>query len=145
MVPEERQSFMADNRFNTFCWKKISLCQFQLQWILILEVQLTIRQHWFSQWLGTTQPISHHVNQSVTVWCHYNTINCLQNPHKIHPIARPLGRDMGCILWLQILIDILPQSVKWCLQYRVILNCVITALHCIMVKIIVCDYYAHGA
>ena len=25
----------------------------------------------------------------------YNAVNFLQNPHKIHPIARPLGRAVG--------------------------------------------------
>ena len=36
-----------------------------------------------------------------TVQCHYNTINFLPNPHKIHPIARPLGRDVERLLWFQ--------------------------------------------
>ena len=35
------------------------------------------------------------------------TVNFLINIHKRHPIARPLG--MGCFLWIQYLIDILPQ------------------------------------
>ena len=34
-----------------------------------------------------------------TVRCHYNTVNFGMNHHKIHPIARPLGRDMGCNVW----------------------------------------------
>ena len=34
-----------------------------------------------------------------TVQCRYNAVNFLPNPHYIHPIARPLGRDMGCNLW----------------------------------------------
>ena len=29
-------------------------------------------------------------------WCIHNALNLLQNPHKIHPIAHPLGRDIGC-------------------------------------------------
>ena len=31
------------------------------------------------------------------------------NIHKRHSLARPQGRGMGCILWIQHLIDILPQ------------------------------------
>ena len=34
------------------------------------------------------------------------------NIHKKHPIARPLGRGMGCFLWIQHLIDILPQFLQ---------------------------------
>ena len=34
-----------------------------------------------------------------TVRCRYNAVNFLPNPHKIHLITRPLGRDMGCNLW----------------------------------------------
>ena len=35
-----------------------------------------------------------------TVQCHYNAVNFLQNPLKRHPIARPLGWGMGCLLWV---------------------------------------------
>ena len=44
-----------------------------------------------------------------TVWCRYNAVNFLTNIHQRHPIARPLGWGMGCLLWIQHLIDILPQ------------------------------------
>ena len=30
-----------------------------------------------------------------TARCCYNAVNFLENPHKRHPIARPLGRGMG--------------------------------------------------
>ena len=40
-------------------------------------------------------------------------------------MARPLGRDMGCFLWIQILIYTLFQPLQWCRQYHVILDCVI--------------------
>ena len=32
-----------------------------------------------------------------TVRCRYNPVDFLQNPHKRHLIARPLGRGMGCL------------------------------------------------
>ena len=44
-----------------------------------------------------------------TVRCRYSAVGFLTNIHKIHPIARPLGRAMGCLLWFQHLIDILLQ------------------------------------
>ena len=37
-------------------------------------------------------------------------VNFLQNHHKRHPIARPLGGVMRCLLWVQTLIYILTQS-----------------------------------
>ena len=65
-----------------------------------------------------------------TVRCRYNAINFIKNIHKRHPIARPLGRGMGRLLWIQPLIDILPQFLRWCMQYLVIFDRVITALDC---------------
>ena len=44
------------------------------------------------------------------------------NPHNIHPIARSLGRGMGCILWVQTVVYTLPQSLQWCMQCHVILD-----------------------
>ena len=35
------------------------------------------------------------------MWCRYDLINFLQNIHERHPIARPSGQDMGCLLWVQ--------------------------------------------
>ena len=89
--------------------------------------------------------------------CRYNAVNFLPNPHKIHLIARPLERvsnigfitvhglneghiapcplerGMGCILWVQNMVytRTLHQLLQWCMQYHVILDCVITALDCI--------------
>ena len=34
-----------------------------------------------------------------TVWCRYNSVNFLTNPHNTLPIACPWGRGMGCLLW----------------------------------------------
>ena len=53
-----------------------------------------------------------------------------QNHHNRHPIARPSGRGMGCLLWVQALIYVLPLSLKCCMHYRAILYRVITAIHC---------------
>ena len=38
-----------------------------------------------------------------TVRSRYNAVNFLPNPHKIQPIAPPLGRGMVSILWVQTL------------------------------------------
>ena len=44
------------------------------------------------------------------VRCRYNAVNFLQSHHNMHPIARPSGRGMGCLLCLLTLIyDVLLQ------------------------------------
>ena len=43
-----------------------------------------------------------------TVWCGYSAVNFLLNPHKGHPIARPWGWSMGCLLWVLCLTYVLP-------------------------------------
>ena len=54
----------------------------------------------------------------------------MTNFHERHPIARSSGRGMGCFLWVQLLIDILPQFLQWCVHFDVILDRVKTALQC---------------
>ena len=66
-----------------------------------------------------------------TVRCRYNAVNFLPNPHKIHLIARPLGRDKERNLWFDTLIYILSQSTQCCMKYPVILDRVRSALYCI--------------
>ena len=79
------------------------------------------------------------ITNYTTVRCRYNAINFLSNPPKIHPIARPIGRGMGCLLEIQPLIDTLPQLRQRCVQYHVVLNRVITALDCTIISIIIID------
>ena len=69
-----------------------------------------------------------------TVQCRYNAVNFITNIKK-HPIARPFGRGIRCILWIQHLIDILPQFLQLFMQYLTILDRVITALDCIYIYI----------
>ena len=58
----------------------------------------------------------------------------IKNIHKIHPIARPSGRGMECILWIMHLIDILPQFLQLFMQYLTILDHGITALDCTLIR-----------
>ena len=58
-------------------------------------------------------------------------VDFLENFHKIHPISRPLGWGMGCILCVNILIHIPSHSLQWCMQYYLILYGVIIAPQCI--------------
>ena len=66
-----------------------------------------------------------------TLQCHYNVGNFHQNNHNKYPVARPSRWSMGCLFWVQALIFVLPLSSKFCMNYCVILDCVIMALHCI--------------
>ena len=52
-----------------------------------------------------------------TARCRYNVVYFIKSIHKRRPIARPLGQGMGCLLWIQPQIDILPQFLQWCVQY----------------------------
>ena len=52
-----------------------------------------------------------------TVRCCYSVVSFLHNSHKRHPIARPLEQGMGCVLWIQHLIDTLPQFVQLFMQH----------------------------
>ena len=63
-------------------------------------------------------------------------VNFLQNHHNRHPLARPLGWAMGCLLWVQALIYILPKSLQCCMHYRVILDRAIKAPHCTLEKVL---------
>ena len=69
-------------------------------------------------------------NTACTVQCRYCMVNFLRNPYNRHSIVHPWGRDMRCLLWVQTLIYVLPQSVQWYMQYHVILDLVITAPDC---------------
>ena len=52
-------------------------------------------------------------NPLPTVQCWYNTVSFLQNTHNRHPVTRPWGWDMGCFLWVQAFINVLPWSLQW--------------------------------
>ena len=49
-------------------------------------------------------------------------------------MARPLGRGMGCLLWIQHLIDIMSQLLQLLMQNLTIFDRVITALDCIYIQ-----------
>ena len=53
----------------------------------------------------------------------------IKNIRKMHPIDRPSGRGMGCLLWIMHLIDSLPQFPQLFMQYLTILDHVITGLY----------------
>ena len=67
-----------------------------------------------------------------TVQCHYNVVNIIKNIRQRHPIACPLWQAMGCHLWIQLLIGILPQFLQY-VQCLVILDHVIMALYYSMI------------
>ena len=79
------------------------------------------------------EPIMAQLTDAYTVQCSYNSVNFIQNSYKRHIIARPLGRGMVCLLWIQSLIYILSSSLQSCMQYIVILDHIITELNCIYI------------
>ena len=69
-------------------------------------------------------------NYRNTVRCRY-TGKFSEKASSKTPHSSKLWRDMGCLMWVETLNYILSQSVQWCMQYRSILDCVITAPDCI--------------
>ena len=57
--------------WSAFSWMKMFEFRLKFHWILFLRVQLTIFQHWFRQWLGAVQAISHFLIQ---LWLDYRRI-----------------------------------------------------------------------
>ena len=76
-----------------------------------------------------------------TVWCHYNAVSFLQNPHKVHPHKLPMRVRYGVSLMSLNSYYILLKSLQCFMQYHVILDRVIMAPDCIFNKIICC--YSH--
>ena len=72
--------------------------------------------------------LANYGNTLNTVQCHYNAVKFLQTPDKINLIARPLGRVMVYILWVQTRNYTLSQSLQRCIPYSVIFDPVIAAL-----------------
>ena len=98
---------LTDKQITGKWWHTIIICQ----WIINLAVPKTSKECNHDIWevvLGVN-----------TVQCHYNAVSFLHKIHNKHPIPRPLGRDMGCLLWLQVLINVLPRSLHWWMYYRV--------------------------
>ena len=73
-----------------------------------------------------------YTEHAYTVRCRYNAVTFLTNIHKRHPIARPLRRGMGCLLWIQHLIASLP-PMQLSSNILTILGGVITALDCSLI------------
>ena len=80
---------------------------------------------------GLVQAVAWSITMAYTARCRHNAVNLLTNTHNRHPIARPWGRGMGCLLWLQTLMNVIPKSLQCCVQYHVMLDRFITALDCI--------------
>ena len=99
--------FFHKNAFeNVVC--KLWAILFRLQCVQSLwdSPQMRIRKDLCRKHLQQSYSCTHN---TCTVRCCYNAVNFLTNIHKRHPIAHPLGRGMGWLLWIQHLIDILPQ------------------------------------
>ena len=72
--------------------------------------------------------------QRITVWCIYNQVTFLSNPHNRHPVAHQWRWYLGCLMCLQTVIYILPQSLQYHRPWHVILYHVITAPDCMNIN-----------
>ena len=102
------------------------MLELQYMWQFAKKIQfLPLCQCW-----REPNDVAHSVAKYNTVRYRYNVVNFLKNICERHPIAHPLGWGMGCILWIQHLIDILLELLQLLMQYLTILGHVITALDC---------------
>ena len=67
-----------------------------------------------------------------TVLCRYNASIFFLNPCNRHPIARPLGRGMGFLLWIQHWYS--AEFLQSFMQYLIVLDRVVIALDCNLLK-----------
>ena len=89
---------------------------------------------YFTLWVSSKMPILSAWDCSVPMYSAvllWRSQFSLKSSRKTPHIARPSGRGMGCLLWVQPLIDILHQFLQWCVQYHVILDLIIMVLNCI--------------
>ena len=61
--PDKIAAILADDNFKCIFLMKMIEFRLEFQWNLFPEVQMTISQHWFRQWLGAEQATSHYLNQ----------------------------------------------------------------------------------
>ena len=74
----------------TSTWKRLPFNRKRQQGCIVLRIIETLMQ-----------------NDSLnTVRCYYSMVNFIHNIHERHPIAHPSGWGMGCLLWVQPLIDV---------------------------------------
>ena len=131
-----RAMFCPKPRSDKHSMKHPSITVKLISQVMIYLFMLDVRKRktWYTNVIGFSLSKDNlHVwrSKKVAVQCPYNAVNFLPNQNKIHPITRPLGRGMGCILVVQTVIHTLPQSLQWCVQYHLILYHVITTLDCI--------------
>ena len=113
-------NILAQNMLTHWSWDKF--CKQNLKMLLYVNfcMLIQIAVDFFSKgsidnmaalvqitdWHGTggkplSQAIMVRFTGTYTVETLYNTINFCWSTHKRHSIARPKGRGMGCLLWVQ--------------------------------------------
>ena len=91
-----RKNYAHSLCFLSFCCGKVS---FDFTHILKTISLVLMRSYEFP---GAT------TKSKTTVRCRYNAVNFQQNSHNRHPITRPWGRGMGCLLWVESLVKFCP-------------------------------------
>ena len=106
-----------------------SVCRYRMEMFAKSFGTRTISSHWGTGCANECRARLKEMKWSVrsyginiTVQCRYNAVYYLKIPHNRHPIARPWGRDMECLLCVPALINVLPLSLKCCILHRVMLD-----------------------
>ena len=80
---------------------------------------------------GKTEPVMiwlHCKRKPYAMQWHYNMVYFLQNSSYIHPInSLPMKAEMGFFYQFKLKIHVLHQPLQFCVQYHVVLDCIIMA------------------
>ena len=86
---------------NLFCDAGAAACATQLNNAQVPDVTHSIISHRKSDCCFNSSAPGRLERNLDTVETLYNTVNFCWSTHKRHSIARPKGRGMGCLLWVQ--------------------------------------------
>ena len=90
-VPLLSLQHLSRNHWSVACFMSLSYLQYYLMFQpLICNNEAAVLFHQFIV-----------LSYTCTVETLYNTVNFCWSTHKRHSIARPKGRGMGCLLWVQ--------------------------------------------
>ena len=115
--------------------------QYQTCWLIHVSCMEHYLMHLWTDFSGNMKNISISTLHNTEIQCGTiitRSVFFLKSSHR-HPISRPWGRNMGCLLWIQISIH--GQLLDFCMAYTVVWDRYITALDCIKGLFIVHHQY----
>ena len=97
LKPRQNGCHFADDIFKFIFLNGNVLILLQIDWSLLLGVQLTLFKHWFRWWLGAVQTASHCLNQWWLVW------RCLFVSLGLNELINTLKVSLWDMVWTSLL------------------------------------------